>query len=230
MLSAIRLYFKAFLAGLTIAIFIPFLYMGDTKNKTRRTLLSKILMRVFMVKPYVIGDMDESANMFIINHQSVIDIVAMEATTTRNLAWIAKQELFEIPFFGHLFKSCKMISVDRDNKQGLIKLIKDSKERLDNGRPLVIFPEGTRSKGKEILEFKAGAKMIADKLKLKVQPIVIVDSASFFDTKHSFKEGGGASKGGVLKIIYLDSFMPEGKEWLEEARQKMQKALDEARA
>jgi 1-acyl-sn-glycerol-3-phosphate acyltransferase len=229
-LSVIRLYFKAFLAGLTIAAYIPFLYMSDIKNKTRRTVMARILMRIFMVKPDVSGSMDDSATMFVINHQSVLDIVAMEATTTRNLAWIAKRELFEIPLFGHLFKSCKMISVDRDNKQGLLKLLKDSKERLENNRPLVIFPEGTRGKGKELLEFKAGAKLIADKLGLKVQPIVIVDSANFFDTKHSFKDGGGASKGGVLKIIYLDSFVPEGKEWLEEARQKMQKALDEARA
>ncbi len=229
-MSVIRLYFKAFLAGLTIAIFIPFLYMSDKKNKTRRTVLSKILMQIFMVKTDVFGKMDDEAKMFIINHQSVLDIVAMEATTTRNLGWIAKRELFEIPLFGHLFKSCKMISVDRDNKQGLLKLLKDSKERLENGRPLVIFPEGTRSKGKEILEFKAGAKIIAEKLSLKVQPIVIVDSANFFDTKHSFRDGGGASKGGVLKIIYLDSFMPEGKEWLEETRQKMQKVLEEARA
>jgi len=178
-----------------------------------------------MVTPKITGKPDDETGIFLLNHQSIIDIVAIEATTTPNLCWIAKEELFGIPLFGHLFKSCKMISVDRENKQGLIKLIKDAKDARDKGRPLVMFPEGTRGKDNEMLEFKAGAKLIADKLGLKVQPVVLIDSANLMDTKFS-----GGSKGGVLEIIYLDSFIPEGKEWLVETRAKMQAVLDEARA
>jgi 1-acyl-sn-glycerol-3-phosphate acyltransferase len=228
-LSAIRLYTKAFFGGFFIALFLPFLYMSEKKNKTRRTFLSNLLLKVFMVKPKITGQMENEAKILIINHQSVLDIVVMEAITSKNLCWIAKRELFNIPIFGHLFKSCKMIAVDRDSKQALIKLLKDSKEASDIGRPLVIFPEGTRGRGGELLEFKAGVKLIAEKLQLRVQPVVIVDSVHFLDTKYSSKEGGGSSKGGTMEIIYMDSFMPEGKEWLSDARARMQKVLDEAR-
>jgi len=228
-LSVIKLYLKVFLGGLLIAVFIPILYLTGNKNKKPRTALSKIMLKVFMVKPQIEGKADSEAGMFIINHQSMLDIVVIEAITTPNLCWVAKEELFRLPLFGHLFKSCKMIAVDRENKQGVAKLLKDAKYAREQGRPLVIFPEGTRGKDAQLLEFKPGAKLIADKLKLKVQPIVLVDSAEFLDTKFSPKEGGGGSKGGVLKIIYLDAFEPSGKEWLSEARGRMQTALDAAR-
>lgn len=223
-MSAIKLYIKAILGGLWLAFFIPILYLAGDKNKGPRTFLSKWMLKIFMVTPKITGKPDDETGIFLLNHQSILDIVAIEATTTRNLCWIAKKELFNIPVFGHLFKACEMISVDRENKQGLIKLIKDAKNAIEKGRPLVIFPEGTRNIGKEMLEFKAGAKLIADRLGLKVQPVVLVDSANLIDTKFS-----GSSKGGVLEIIYLDSFMPDGKEWLSETRAKMQAVLDEAR-
>lgn len=225
-MSIVSFYIKAFMGGLLIALFIPYFYITGNKHKASRSLLSSLILKVFGVKPDIIGVADPKTGIFLINHQSVLDIVVMEAITKEsNLCWIAKRELFNIPLFGHLFKSCKMIAVDRENKQGLIKLIKDSKEASEQGRPLVIFPEGTRSKGKEMLEFKAGAKLIAEKLSLQVQPIVIVDSASLLDTKHS-----KGARGGTLKVIYMDPISTEDKEWFGKTRDSMQQTLDNARA
>ena len=47
-----------------------------------------------------------------------------------------------------------MISIDRENKAGIINLLKEAKDRLDKGRPIAMFPEGTRSDGKSMLSFK----------------------------------------------------------------------------
>ena len=46
-----------------------------------------------------------------------------------------------------------MISIDRKNKAGIITLLKETKDRLDKGRPIAMFPEGTRSDGKSMLSF-----------------------------------------------------------------------------
>ena len=54
---------------------------------------------------------------------------------------------------------------------------------------LAIFPEGTRSHSKELLPFKGGAKIIADKLNLKIQPVVIMGSDIMDVKKFSFKNG-----------------------------------------
>ena len=224
-MSAIKDYLKIALSGLTILLFIPFLYLAGDKNKTPRQRLSNIILKILGVKPKIIGAQNPNTTMFIINHQSVLDIVVIEAISSTNFCWIAKTELFNLPLFGHLFKSCKMIGVDRDSKQGLIKLIKDSKNAIENNRPLVIFPEGTRSKDDRLLEFKPGAKIIAEILALKIQPVGIVDSAKLVDTKHSV-----TSAGGELKVIFMEPLDISKKGWLEEAREAMQKRLDEERA
>ena len=87
---------------------------------------------------------------------------------------------------------------------------------------LAIFPEGTRSNSKELLPFKGGAKIIADKLNLKIQPIVIAGSDIMDVKSFSFKNG-------KIKIICLDLIDTAEPEWLENARAKMQETLDNER-
>lgn len=91
------------------------------------------------------GQEDPDAKMFLINHQSDLDIGIMETVTSKDLAWVAKKELFEIPFFGLALKLPKDIAVERESKTSLLKLLKDAKSRLDNNRVITMFPEGTRS-------------------------------------------------------------------------------------
>lgn len=67
-----------------------------------------------------------------------------------------------------------MILLDREDKRSLVMLFKLAKERLDENRILAIFPEGTRSDGKEeFLPFKNGAKLLVEKYHLRYQPIVV---------------------------------------------------------
>ncbi len=63
-----------------------------------------------------------------------------------------------------------MIRVDRESRSGLIRLLKDAKETIEKGeRAVAIFPEGTRAKEQKLLSFKSGAKLLAEKLNLRVQ-------------------------------------------------------------
>ena len=115
-----------------------------------------------------------------------------------------------------------MIAVERENKQSLIKLLSDAKDRVANGRVLAIFPEGTRSATGKLLPFKGGAKILAEKLNLKVQPIVIVGSEILDAKNFSFK-------GGEIKIVCLDLVDTAKADWLDATREKMQAVLDEHR-
>ena len=114
-----------------------------------------------------------------------------------------------------------MISIDREDKKSLLKLFGECKDRLEEGRVIAIFPEGTRGDGKTIAPFKAGTKLIASKLKLKVQPAVIVNTRNVLDSQKFL------AKSGKVKLIYLDSFyVKENKNWFEEMQLEMQKRLD----
>jgi len=169
------------------------------------------------------GVEDPKANMILLNHQSDLDIAIMETSTKKDLAWVAKKELFDIPFFGYALKLPQDIPVQRESKTSLIKLVRDVKSRLDMGKTITMFPEGTRSNKGKMLPFKMGAKMVADKYQLVVQPVVIIQSAKYYNIKNYFY------KPGRIKLIYLDSFVADkkDKEWLKNLRQTMQKAYDD---
>lgn len=170
------------------------------------------------------GEFNLSANMILMNHQSTLDIIALEDLYPKNLCWIAKKELGEIPLFKIAIKKPKLLCIDRKNPRDLVRVLKEAKQRLGEDRVLAIFPEGTRSRNEKLLKFQSGAKVLSDKLDLKVQPILIVDSAKILDTK-SF-----SASSGVLKIICMDLVDTSDDKWLENTRKKMQELLDQERA
>lgn len=168
------------------------------------------------------GKEDPEADMFLVNHQSDLDIGIMETITSRDLAWVAKKELFHVPFFGLALRIPEDIAVERESKTSLVKLLRDAKNRLDKGRVITMFPEGTRSTSGKMLPFKSGAKVIADKYKLRVQPIVLMQTAKYYNIKKLYY------KPGRIKVIFMDSFIADKSDenWLKDLRVKMQKVYD----
>lgn len=170
------------------------------------------------------GTMDYSADMYVMNHQGIVDIVAMEALQNNHLRWVAKKELFDTLWFGNLLRHGEMISLDRSNKAGLIKLIKDVQESRDIlHRPAAIFPEGTRAKEQPLLSFKLGTKMIANKLGLKVQPVVITGS------KWVLNEHERTGHSGTVHYKFLPTIdvSKAEKDWFETLHTQMQKEIDD---
>lgn len=185
--------------------------------------ISAWFIRLFVYLPvHTKGAEDPNAQMFIINHQSDVDIGVMETITSRDLAWVAKKELFDVPFFGLVVKLPKDIPLERESKSALIKLLKDAKDRLDNGRVITIFPEGTRTETGVMREFKQGAKIVADKYNLRVQPVVLIATAKHFSNKQKIFNPG------KITAVFLDSFIADknNPDWLKETQLKMQEVYD----
>ena len=177
-------------------------------------------MYVLGIKLQIEGKIDESCDMIIMNHQSLLDIIVMEYIHSRDLAWVAKKEISDLFFFGHIIKAPKMISIDRENKAGIITLLKEAKDRLDKGRPIAMFPEGTRSDGKSMSNFKAGAKMVANKYNLKVQPIVLFNTRNIVDSKKLLAAPG------VVKVVFLEPIKAsKDSDWFESVEEKMKETF-----
>lgn len=192
----------------------------DTIWKIRR-IWAKIQLKITGIKLEFEGEFNQNATMIVMNHQSMLDIIALEAFYPKNLAWIAKKEIRDLPIFKQTMIKPKLICVDRKNPRSLLKVLKEAKERLLEGRILAIFPDGTRSKDGKIRPFQVGAKVLSDKLALKVQPLLIVNSANLLDSKEFTLSSG------ILKIICFDLVDTSDENWLEKTRQAMQKRLDE---
>jgi 1-acyl-sn-glycerol-3-phosphate acyltransferase len=123
-------------------------------------------------------------------------------------------------YYGLSLSLSDMIDLKREDKQGIIKLLKDVKDRVSKGRTVAIFPEGTRNTENKFLPFKQGASMVANKHKLKVQPVVLVNSAKRFDTKNILASGG------YVDVLFLPSFeATKERDWLGESREAMLKVF-----
>lgn len=223
--ATIRFYWGAFIISFNTAVFmIPALMLF---GKYKSTIVHHInRLTLFMMGGSLAqeGTMDTTADMYVMNHQGIVDIIGLEALQNNHLRWVAKKELFDAPWFGNLLRYGEMISLDRQNKAGLIKLIKDVKaSKEEYHRPVAIFPEGTRTDAQPLLPFKQGTKLIAQKLELRIQPIVITGS------KWVLNEHAKTAHNGTVKYTFLPSFTvkKEDEDWFENLRAEMQKVIDD---
>ena len=223
--AKLRFYWGAFVISTVVGVLmIPAIMLFRKHKGIIMHKLNRLILRLIGAGVMAVGKPDPNSDIFIFNHQGIIDIIGMEALFPLHLRWVAKKELFETPWFGNLLKYGDMISLDRDNKAALVSLfksVKESREKL--GRAVAIFPEGTRAKGQKLLPFKSGTKVVADKVGLKVQPVVIIGS------KWVLNEHDKTAHSGVVKYIFLDTIdttnAPE--DWFEQTKALMQKVIDE---
>ncbi len=225
MFAKIRFFYCAFIIFVVVAfVMIPLISIFRMQKGAIMHHANRLILFLTHGKTEMIGEMDMNADMYIMNHQGIMDIICMEAMQKNHLAWVAKKELFEIPYIGKLLKNGDMISIDRDDKRGAIVLLKEIKNMIENKkRKIAIFPEGTRAKNQKLLSFKVGAKMISEKLQLKVQPVVIIGS------KHFLNESKHTSKGGVISYHFLPTIDTKDctQSWYEAMQKNMQGVIDD---
>ena len=207
--------------SITVAITVVLMY--TFRNHTHKVIKAWMSFQMFVlgIKLEIEGKLDESCDMVMLNHQSLLDIIVVEYIHSRDLAWVAKKEIADLFFFGHIIKAPKMISIDRENKAGLIHLLKEAKDRLDKKRPIAMFPEGTRSDGTKMLSFRPGAKMIANKYNLKVQPIILFNTRNIVDSKRL------KASPGIVKVVFLDPIQADkNTDWFEKIEENMNQTFN----
>ena len=114
-------------------------------------------------QPYVI----------VANHQSLLDIFVVLAALPLHFKFMAKKELFPIPFIGWHMALAGYIPIDRTSRESGQKAMDMARAWLGRGVSVLFFPEGTRSLNGEIQDFKMGAFKIAQECDRAILPIVI---------------------------------------------------------
>lgn len=209
--------------ALFLACYVILVYLGRKRVYTFRKWISKTILKMYGITINVTGSIDANAQLLIINHQSLLDIMILEQIHDKKLSWVAKKELFTISFYGRVLHKTADIALDRGNKKGLLKLIKQVKNRIYKGFVVAIFPEGTRSTKGTLLRFKPGTEFVANNLALTVQPIVISNSLRLFNMK------AYELYAGELKVTIMPSFNTvtlENKHWLAPLREDMLKVYN----
>ncbi|MBQ8519517.1 MAG: 1-acyl-sn-glycerol-3-phosphate acyltransferase [Agathobacter sp.] len=116
------------------------------------------------------------------NHQGIFDIIAIVESFDRPIAAVLKKELNEIPFLKQIVQCTHSYPMDREDVRQSMKVIQSVTKELMDGRNMVIFPEGTRSKdGNNMGEFHAGTFKCVMKSKAPIVPFALIDSFKVLD-------------------------------------------------
>jgi 1-acyl-sn-glycerol-3-phosphate acyltransferase len=115
------------------------------------------------------------------NHEGDFDIPALLASIEKPFGFISKVEVKKAPIISSWMKVMNCVFIDRRNRQSAIKSLREGAEFLRQGHSLVIFPEGTRSKGGPVAPFKVGGFRLAQDAGVPIVPISIKGTADVFE-------------------------------------------------
>jgi 1-acyl-sn-glycerol-3-phosphate acyltransferase len=108
------------------------------------------------------------------NHQSILDILVLGAVLPGDFKWAAKRELMKIPFLGWHLRLAGHVPVDRQaGTRSAAQVIARFEGVLKAGKPLLVFPEGTRSEDGIVRSFKNGGFYAAVRADVPVVPVAL---------------------------------------------------------
>lgn len=110
------------------------------------------------------------------NHQGDFDIPLLLGYSGRQLAFVAKKELEGLPLISRWMRLLGCIFLDREDRRRQVAQLRQTVDQLQQGLSMVIFPEGTRSRGPEMRPFAKGSLNLAEKAGVIIQPVTLVDT------------------------------------------------------
>lgn len=124
----------------------------------------------------------DSSFVYCSNHQSMLDILVLGAVLPGDFKWAAKRELMRIPFLGWHLRLAGHVPVDRGKgPKAAKKIIERFVDVLHAGKPLLVFPEGTRSVDGVLKAFKPGGFVAAVRANKPVVPVALDGSWQLMD-------------------------------------------------
>lgn len=111
------------------------------------------------------------------NHQSLLDVL-MFFRLFAHFKWVAKIELFRIPFVGWNMRLNRYIPIRRGDPASAAEMFDAARRALARGSSVFIFPEGTRSPDGRIRRFKTGAFRLAQEAGVPLLPLAIRGTAA----------------------------------------------------
>lgn len=109
------------------------------------------------------------------NHQSQLDIPCLAKAADRLIGFVAKQELGRIPLLNFWMRQIGCVFINRTDKRGAHAALEKAAQQMSD-KPLVVFPEGTRSRDGALMPFKLGGTRLALLAQAVIIPVLIEGS------------------------------------------------------
>lgn len=186
--------------------FVPGRFADATSTQWGR--LNLVLLRAICGLSYRIeGDIELPAGPHIVlsKHQSTWETIALRGLLRADQSWVLKQELMRVPFFGWGLRFVKSIPIDRAaGRKAVVKVVRQGKAFLDEGRIVIVFPEGTRTAPGERRKYGLGGAVLAERSGVDVIPIA--HNAGTFWRRRGVKKYPG-----VIQVVVGDRIRVAGK-------------------
>jgi 1-acyl-sn-glycerol-3-phosphate acyltransferase len=140
---------------------------------------------------------------FASNHVSWYDVFVLAATLPR-FSFVAKEELLRIPVFGPGARAIGTIPIDRDNRKSAFASYDAAAAIVRAGRPVIVFPEGTRGRSYTLRPFKKGPFVLAIAAGVPVVPVVV------HGTMAVMPKGSWRIRPGVVDVHFLEPVPTSG--------------------
>ncbi len=168
----------------------------------------------------------EQPAIILCKHQSAWETLALQQVFPAQV-WVLKRELLWIPFFGWGLAALEPIAIDRSSGHKAIRQIIDQgRARLNDGRWIVIFPEGTRIPPGETGRYGIGGAVVAEKTQATVIPVA--HNAGYFWPKRGFIKQPGTITLSIGPAINsegktAEEIREQAKQWIETECQRIGK-------
>ena len=173
---------------------------------------------------------------FIANHISWIDILALAGAS--GTAFVAKQELSEVPIIGWLCTLNRTVFVKRENRMGVAEQVNALREALADNWSVTVFPEGTTTDNRSLLPFKTSMLSVLEPPPpgVLVQPVMLNYGAVGEEIGWIGEEGGlnnarrllGRKGNFAVAIHFLEPFSPDEHRGRKAIGQRARIAIEEA--
>lgn len=131
------------------------------------------------IKVRVIGRMQSGPALIAVKHQSMFETIEM-VLIARTPVIVLKRELARLPLFGWMTRRYGIIPVDRDaGAKALREMLTLGRKAAEDGRPIIIYPEGTRVRPGEQPELRPGFAGLYRGLGVPVVPVAVNSGASW---------------------------------------------------
>lgn len=181
----------------------------------------------FNLKFHIKGldNIPKSPCVVIANHQSNWETLFMQLLLPRQ-SWVLKRELLWIPFFGWGLALLQPISIRRQDRHSIKRLLVEGKKRLDAGRWVIIYPEGTRLGVESFKNFSRSAAALAIHANVPILPIA--HNAGYFWPRGPWIQNSGVIQVSIGQPIEVNpqqsatsDLTKEVERWINAERQKM---------
>ncbi|HEY2797904.1 MAG TPA: lysophospholipid acyltransferase family protein [Thermoanaerobaculia bacterium] len=139
------------------------------------------------------------------NHESFFDIPVLFASLPMPVRFLAKRNLFRLPFLGWAMSAAGFVAVDRADHSHGKEMLDTALSRLRDRRSLIVFPEQTRTRTGELSPFKSGAAVFAIKAEMPLLPVAIAG------TFRALRRGSFWVRPGLVTVAVGEPLPVEGK-------------------